>query len=146
MGDDKEAPAAELPAAVNGLRLASENGSEKEEVPTAEYLHRTTTTSTEDALAGALFDTITKGDVPDLSPQTVLPRGRTQSNAPLEGASATKPSRGKVATRSVINRDEWPREGVHIDSPRILNGLDVADQVKDNDHINWEHLARELFS
>lgn len=94
----------------------------QDNLPGVEGIERRTTTATEDTLAGVLFDTIVKGDVTDLSPQTVIPN-KTKSMIPQEGASATKPSRGpKVMARAsmgVVDVD-WPDlEGV-IPSPTAL--------------------------
>lgn len=147
---------AEMPE-MNKLKITSSIGQPEEHEDNVQLAkniqQRTTTTSTEDALAGMLFETITKGEITDLSPQTVLPAEKNQGNVPPVGASATKPSRGpKIAPRS-LNEDEqnpeWPQAGTRILSPRVLEGLGAADAAPGDcggDHINWEHLARELFS
>ena len=138
----------------DGENTATVNKTEEKESKdqTAELHRRTTTTSTEDALAGALFETITKGEVPDLSPQTVLPADKTKTVVPDVGASATKPSRGpKTAARSALAqsdmKDVWPSSAMHMLSPRVLAGLGgELDHFKDGEGaIGWDHLARELF-
>jgi hypothetical protein len=153
---EEEPEKAEMPE-MNKLKITSSIGQPEESEEKVQLanniLHRTTTTSTEDALAGMLFETITKGEITDLSPQTVLPAEKNQSNVPPVGASATKPSRGpKIAPRA-LNEDEqdpeWPQAGTRVLSPRVLEGLGAADAAPGDcggDHINWEHLARELFS
>lgn len=71
---------------------------------------RTTTTSTEDALAGVLMDAISKGDDQDLSPQTVL-----------------HPS-ARLANGTQVGKKEAPRTDAHAPTDNMpLNdiGLDL---------------------
>lgn len=91
-----------------------------DKLPDVAGIQRRTTTATEDTLAGVLFDTIVKGEVTDLSPQTVIPN-KTKSVVPQEGASATKPSRGpKVLARASFGDVEWPDMDGVIPSPTAL--------------------------
>lgn len=97
-------------------------GDTNEELPDVTEIQRRTTTATEDTLAGVLFDTIVKGDITDLSPQTVIPN-KTKSAVPHEGASATKPSRGpKVMARASMGTGDvsWPGQDCGVASPAAL--------------------------
>jgi hypothetical protein len=131
---------------VEGLHLADKDDS----LPGVENIERRTTTATEDTLAGVLFDTIVKGDITDLSPQTVLP-DKTKSVVPIEGASATKPSKGqkKISRSSLdgVGDSEWPLDGTIIPSPTTLAALE-AKMSNGECHINGAvgNVARNLFA
>jgi len=122
---------------------------------------RTATTSTEDFLAGMLFDAISKGEGADLSPQTVLPALSRVPPAPV-GASATKPPRPERAGRCPGDNDK-AEPGIDLKalmlddnaepcnhtglklSPGVLAGLEPVEGAAFGEVIDWDHLARELF-
>lgn len=87
------------------------------ELPDVQHVNRRTTTATEDTLAGVLFDTIVKGEVTDLSPQTVL-HDKTKSALP-ECGSATKPSAGKKTVSRAGLEIVWPASAGKMISPAM---------------------------
>ncbi len=87
------------------------------ELPDVQHVNRRTTTATEDTLAGVLFDTIVKGEVTDLSPQTVL-HDKTKSALPERG-SATKPSAGKKTVSRAGLEIVWPASAGKMISPAM---------------------------
>lgn len=112
---------------VEDLRIKDADAS----LPDVTDIERRTTTATEDTLAGVLFDTIIKGDITDLSPQTVIPN-KIKSAIPEEGASATKPSRGpKVISRASLDAGnvDWPGAGGVLATP---TGLIAVEQTNVN--------------
>ena len=118
------------------------------ELPAVEQINRRTTTATEDTLAGVLFDTIVKGEVTDLSPQTVL-HDKTKRAIPVEKGSATKPSGMGKKTVSRAGIDVvWPSDAQGFVSPALcVAALQQQLQAEGNAcGGNVEEVARNLFS
>lgn len=119
---------------------------DKEELPDVEHINRRTTTATEDTLAGVLYDTIVKGEVTDLSPQTVL-HDKTKSAIPVEKGSATT---GKKSVPRVAGMDLFlPMSGGKVMvSPGVCLDMTALQQHLQNQGCpgGAEEVARNLFS
>ena len=118
------------------------------ELPDVEHINRRTTTATEDTLAGVLYDTIVKGEVTDLSPQTVL-HDKTKSANPVERGSATKPSgmEKKTISRADMNV-VWPAGAEGFISPAMCaEALQQHLQAGEDACVGGiEEVARNLFA
>jgi hypothetical protein len=137
--------------ASNALHAAAEAGARVDqdaELPEVENINRRTTTATEDTLAGVLYDTIVKGEVTDLSPQTVL-HDKTKSAIPVERGSATKPSgmEKKTISRAGMNV-VWPTGAEGFISPAMCaTALQQHLQAGGDGCVGGvEEVARNLFA